>query len=152
MIRYVNSNITTVERGVIAHGCNTLGKFGAGVAKDIRERWPRVYDVYMRNAKLGEQLLGSANAVRVDDNLWVVNCYTQPTIGKRGTGRHAQPDAIRRSLEAAFLHATAYGLPLHAPRIGCDLGGLDWENEVLPIFDHLNSIYEDVDVFIHIRR
>lgn len=150
MIHYKkDSDITLVTEGVIAHGVNCLGVMGAGVAAAIRDRWPAVFYAYERNTRLGEELLGSAHAVRVGENLWVVNCYTQKTVGPRGTGRYADPDALRRSLEFAFIHAVATNLPLHAPRIGCDLGGLDWESEVFPIFEDLNSIYDGVNVVIH---
>ena len=150
MIQYKkDSDITLVEKGIIAHGVNCLGVMGAGVALRIRERWPAVFDAYERNTRLGEQLLGSAHAIRVGDDLWVMNCYTQKTVGPRGTGRYADPAAIRRSLEFGFSHANATGLPLHAPRIGCDFGGLDWGTEVLPIFEELNSVYDGVNVVIH---
>ena len=150
MIKFKSdSDITLVTEGVIAHGVNCLGVMGAGVALAIRNRWPSVYDAYERNTRLGEQLLGSAHAIRVSDNLWVVNCYTQKTVGPRGTGRYADPEALRRSVEFAFSHAAATELTLHLPRIGCDLGGLDWESEVLPIFEDLNTIYDGVNVVVH---
>ena len=150
MLKYKkNSDITLVTKGVIVHGVNCLGIMGAGVAARIRERWPVVFDTYSRNKRLGEKMLGSAHAIRVDDELWVVNCYTQKTVGKRGTGRYADPAAIRRSLEFAFCHATAMNLVLHASKIGCDFGGLDWATDVLPIFEELNTDYDGVNVIIH---
>lgn len=150
MLKYKKgSDITLVETGVVAHGVNCLGKMGAGVALRIRDRWPSVFDAFSRFSSLGEAMLGSAHAIRVGEDLWVVNCYTQKTIGKRGTGRHADPEAIRRSLEFAFSHAAATKLTLHAPKIGCDYGGLDWGTEVLPIFEDLNNEYDGVNVIIH---
>lgn len=150
MIKFKSdSDITLVTEGVIAHGVNTLGVMGAGVALAIRNRWPAVFDAYERNSRLGDELLGSAHAIRVGEGLWVVNCYTQKTIGPRGSGRHADPDALRRSLEFAIVHAASCDLMLHAPRIGCDLGGLDWDSEVLPIFEDLNTIYDGVNIVIH---
>jgi Predicted phosphatase homologous to the C-terminal domain of histone macroH2A1 len=143
-----NSDITLVTKGVIAHGVNCKGAFGAGVALAIRERWPSVYDCYQRNTRLGDELLGSCHIIRVDDELWVANCYTQLSYGGDGK-RYASPEAISRSLEFAFIHATATSLELHAPRIGAGLGGLDWGTEVLPIFEELNSEYDGVNVVIH---
>ena len=141
------SDITLVTKGVIAHGVNCKGAFGAGVALAIRERWPAVYDCYQRNTRLGDELLGSCHIIRVDEDLWVANCYTQLSYGGDGR-RYASPEAISRSLEFAFIHATATNLELHAPRIGAGLGGLDWA-EVLPIFEELNSEYDGVNVVIH---
>ena len=150
MLRYAKeSDITLVEKGVIAHGVNCLGLMGAGVALRIRDRWPSVYDSYMRYARLGENMHGSAHAIRVAEDLWIVNCYTQKTVGKKGTGRYADPEALQRSLEFAFVHAQAHQTTLHAPKIGCEYGGLDWGTEVLPIFEDLNSLYDGVTVVIH---
>lgn len=150
MIQYAkNSDITNVTSGIIAHGVNCLGVMGAGVALAIRQRWPVVYEAYQKNSVLGDELLGSCHAVRVDADLWIANCYTQKTTGPRGTGKYADVDALRRSLGFAFGLARSYNMKLHAPKIASDLGGLDWETEVLPIFEDLNSEYDDVDVVIH---
>jgi O-acetyl-ADP-ribose deacetylase (regulator of RNase III) len=148
MITYkTNSDITLVTEGIIAHGCNTKGAFGAGVAGAIRTRWPGVYDAYTRNTRLGDELLGSCHIIRVGDDLWVANCYTQLTFGS--TGRHVNIPALERSLESVFIHAFASKLTLHAPKIGSGLGGLDWDTEVLPVFEALNSEYDGVNVVIH---
>lgn len=144
-----NSDITLVTDGIIAHGVNCKGKFNAGVAKSIRERWPAVYDAYMRNSRLGDELLGSCHLIRVDDGLWVANCYTQKNYGREPGVKYADVAAIQRSLESVFIHAVATGLTVHATRIGAGLGGLDWGSEVLPIFEELNSMYDGVNVIIH---
>ena len=143
-----NSDITLVTKGVIVHGVNCQGVMGSGVALAIRNRWPSVYDCYERNSRLGEALLGSCHIIRVDEDLWVANCYTQVNYGKDG-GRYADVEALERSLEFAFGHAASYGLELQSPRIGAGLGGLDWNTEVLPIFEQLNSNYDGVNVIIH---
>lgn len=143
-----NSDITLVTKGIIAHGVNCKGVMGAGVASAIRDRWPAVYYCYERNTRLGDQLLGSCHIIRVDEDLWVANCYSQLSYGGDGA-RYASVDALKRSLEFVFSHATATGLEIHAPRMGAGLGGLDWATEVLPIFEDLNSEYDGVNVVIH---
>ena len=47
MIEYIHKNLTTVTHGIVAHGCNCKGKMGAGVAKDIKEKWPKAFDGYL---------------------------------------------------------------------------------------------------------
>lgn len=148
-----NSDVTLATHGIIAHGVNCQGVMGSGVALAIRNKWPAVYDAYLANNRIPEemrgQLLGSCHIIRVGEDLWVANCYTQLNYGKDGT-KYASVDAIRRSLGFVFSHANATGLPIHAPRIGAGLGGLDWDTEVLPVFEDLNSEYLDgVNVVIH---
>lgn len=151
MIHYQKSDITKVDFGVIAHGVNCQRRMGAGVALAIRNKWPEVYEAYMNNiVDEGKErtLLGSAHAIRVGEKVWVVNCYTQEKFGGAGT-KWADAKAIERSLRFAFSVALHEELPLHTVKIGSDLGGLDWETEVRPIFEALNTEYGDVEVIIH---
>jgi O-acetyl-ADP-ribose deacetylase (regulator of RNase III) len=156
MFLEIKSDITTVTNGIIAHGVNCQGKFGAGVALAIRNKWPAVYNSYilnsrpiMRSAENIAQLLGSCHMIRVSPTLWVANCYTQLNYGNDGK-RYASPEAIRRSLEFVFSQAAIGGSMVHLPRIGAGLGGLDWESEVLPIFEELYNEYDGtVPVTVH---
>lgn len=150
MLTMVQGDITQVKEGVIAHGVNCQGVMGAGAALAIRKKWPEVYDCYLRNQTdkgLEKQLLGSAHIIRVEEKLWVANCYTQLNYGNDGK-RYASPLAIESSLEFAFGWAATHKTTLHAVKIGSDLGGLDWETHVRPIFEALNSDYE-VETVIH---
>ncbi len=150
MIRFKkDSDITLVTKGIIAQGVNCKGVMGAGVALAIRNRWPSVYDCYERNNRLGDELLGSCHIIRVDEDLWVANCYSQLNYGNEPGVKYASAAALARSLAFCFSHASATKLDLHAPQIGAGLGGLDWATEVLPIFEDLNSEYDGVNVVIH---
>lgn len=130
MIEYRTMDITTVEIGIVAHGVNCQRKMGSGVARAIRKKWPEAYRAYMVNP-LGAGL-GEVNWAVVDDDLWIANCYTQEQYGYDGR-RYTDPMAIRRSLTTVFRSARKTGLPVYMPKIGCGLGGLDWEKDVLPI-------------------
>ena len=152
MISYkTNSDITKVTTGIIAHGVNCQRVMGAGVARAIREEWPEVYEAYMNNMTdtgAEKQLLGSAQILRVDAELWIANCYTQLEFGPPPT-KWASPKAIAQSLHFVFDMASERKLTLHTVKIGSALGGLDWETEVRPIFERLNTEYGDVEVIIH---
>ena len=49
-IKFVNGNILTFperdEDTIICHQVNCKGVMGAGLAKQIRDKWPDVYDRY----------------------------------------------------------------------------------------------------------
>lgn len=148
-----NSDITLVTEGVIAHGVNCLGVMGAGVALAIRRRWPAAYERYRElvldlREDQRSSLLGSCHLVRVDESLWVANCFTQNETGGRN-GPDAKLWAIERSLRFALGAANSYGVSFHAPQIGAGLGGLDWESEVYPIFETLNNEYDATDFVVH---
>lgn len=153
MIEYIKKDITTVQRGVVAHGVNCQHTMASGVAKYIREKWPIVYDNYMLCGK-GQDMLGECVVVEIDLSgalldceLFVANCYTQVMYGYGG-GKYASPEAIRASMVTVFQYADNFDLPVFLPRIGCARGGLSWHEDVYPILEELNSIFERVDVFV----
>lgn len=146
MINYLTKDITSVETGIVAHGCNCQGKMGAGVALAIRKKWPRAYQDYklycVRYKPLTlpgsvDKLLGRVQVVRISDDpiLIVANCFTQLYYGRNG--RYADTGAITICLRRLAELATANDLSIYMPKIGCGLGGLNWEEEVLPIIENI---------------
>jgi len=144
MINYIKKDITDVTLGVVAHGVNCQLKMASGVAKAIRAKWPIVYEKYMNNGK-GEAILGTAHIITVseDDSLWVANCYTQLFYGYGG-GAYASADAVKQSLGQVAQFADILSLPVYIPKIGCGLGGLDWEKDVEPIIEELAEKYDRI--------
>jgi len=146
MITEIKKDITTVTEGIVAHGCNCIGGFGAGVALAIRKKWPKVYDTF-KTAGTGIQLLGQTQIVELTDMLYVANCFTQHCVGNDG-GVYADTDAITNSLNETFYFAETSGLDLYMPKIGAGLGGLSYEDDVYPIFVQLSEQYPSVNVFV----
>ncbi len=145
-MRYVNKDITTVETGIIAHGVNCQGRMGAGVALALKTKWPKVYEIYMKQPT-GHDMLGTSNIFPVAENLHVANCYTQEYYGSDGK-RYASPDAIRESLTKVYELADILGIDVYLPKIGAGLGGLDWELDVEPILNDFDSQYMGVETYI----
>jgi O-acetyl-ADP-ribose deacetylase (regulator of RNase III) len=146
-MKIITKDITTVDRGIIAHGVNCQHTMGSGVAAAIRRKWPKVYDLY-KQAPRGKTMLGAAQLVplKEDDSLFVVNCYTQVFYGTGG--RFADVEAIRKSLGTTLDWADYYDLPLYLPKIGCGLGGLNWSEEVRPTIERLENVYPRVEVCV----
>jgi len=133
-VSLVKGDITEIKIGVIGHGVNCRGKMGAGVAKAIAERWPLVKEKYLTafEANQAENLLGTVQVVEINDELIILNMFTQDRYG-RNHQKYADSSAIKSCFHLAILVAKELNLPLYAPKIGCGLGGLDWESEVLPL-------------------
>jgi len=144
-MQYINKDITTVTRGVVAHGVNCQGKMGSGVALAIKNKWPSAYTTY-RSVPTGKQMLGACIIVTIEEDLFVANCFTQVFYGIGG--RFASPDAIKESLQRAFEWAMYFDVPLYMPKIGSARGGLDWDTEVVPIISKLEGIYPQVKPYI----
>lgn len=150
MINYINRDITTIDRGVIAHGVNCQGVMGSGVARALRDKWPIVYEDY-KICPTGRQMLGRAYKVEiVPDQLYVANCYTQVFYGYNG--RFADVDAIESALWYAYEWADFHHLDVYMPKIGAGRGGLDWDKEIVPVIEYINSKWIRTDTFVCLWR
>ena len=85
MITYVKGDLLDSNCDYICHQVNCRGVMGAGIAKQIRERFPEVYRVYneryeyaSRVLESTDKMLGSTDIVWVPEhNKYVVNMYSQ---------------------------------------------------------------------------
>lgn len=152
MIEYIIKDITTVtfKDGVVLHGCNTSGvAFSSGLAGAIRKKWPHAYKSYKENGG-GAALLGGVDILiqLLDDIPVIVNGYTQINYGRDGKC-YADPDAIESVLNATaeFMNGGEYK-ELYMPKIGCGLGGLSWEDNVLPIVVKVSSEFPKLNIHI----
>lgn len=153
MYSYATKNISTIDHGVVGHGVNCQGVMASGVAAAIRATWPRAYEVYMSafdgRPQSKPEMLGSVQIIEITPSLFVVNMFTQVFYG-RDYKQYASEDAIARALIKACSFANTKELPLYIPKIGCGLGGLDWDDQVEPIVNHVaDRLTTDVVVCLH---
>ena len=158
-IHYIEKDITTVEKGIIAHGCNCQGVMGSGVAFFLKEKYPQIFLKYKELCdKSGESLLGLTDFVHVHWNehdqpdIIVANCFTQNLYGKNG--KYAIPDAIYTSLYEVCTMSSVlskrYDTPysVYIPKIGAGRGGLDWTTEVEPIIRILAIEFNQLNIYV----
>lgn len=130
MITFMGGDIFAPAAPVqaIAHGCNCRGVMGAGVALQMRSRYPQMYDFYRRKCKSidpyrpGDVLLWKTPA---NSGLpWVFNLMTQLDYGVH----KATLPAVEICLAKMHSIADRVGVTSIAmPRIGAGLGGLPWQ-------------------------
>ena len=83
-------NVFDSDAKIICHQVNCQGVMGSGVAKEVRERYPKVYEKYHTycesNKDCPERMLGVAQMVPVDEkgSRWIVNCFGQNGYGYDG--------------------------------------------------------------------
>lgn len=146
-VHYVKKDITTVDVGIVAHGVNCSGAMNSGVAKAIRNRWPLAYEHFMKHPK-GRGVLGDAEFVYIpEEEVIVANCYTQVFYGYGG-GKYADPAAIKRAMTQVLHIADLQCQHVYIPKIGCGLGGLNWEKDVRPIIDTLAEPYTRINIYV----
>lgn len=144
----ITKDITTVTApAVIIHGVNCQREMHSGVAKSLSSKWPQVKEKYLALSK-NDMKIGTILPVCLSENLYVLNCFTQLNYGY-DNATYASVEAIRDCLIAAAKFCLAVKInALYAPRIGCGLGGLDWEADVSPLFKALEDNYQNIKVTI----
>lgn len=147
MIDIINADILTTDRGLVVHGTNCSGGFGSGIAGQIRKRFPIVYEQF-KMLKPSPTLLGQLQVVHIDGDFYIGNLFSQIDFGNDGK-RYASVDGIYKGLNTAFKWCLLYNLPLHSPKIGCGLGGLDWHDDVQPIYIELINKYPSVNLKVY---
>ena len=142
MVEYRTGDILTYEGKYICQGVNTLGLMGAGLALQIRNKYPKVWQVYSKKT------LNLGDSFGVDCGKHTILCIaTQKDIG-----RHKKPfniSAFEIGLDKIDRNISG---PVAFPPIGCGLGGGDFfaVREVLlrvkniqPIVYYLNDEIPD---------
>jgi hypothetical protein len=140
-------------RKIICHVVNDLGVMGAGVAKALYSKWPRVKSKYQNWHLTGINIkdrfeLGKVQMVFVEDEIVVANI-----IGQHGVGRHNGKNPIRyNSLRDGFRYVKKacgyYEASIHLPYlIGCGLAGGKWDKVEKIIREELSNFGIEVNVY-----
>ncbi len=135
MIKVIEKDILTIGSGVICHQVNAQGVMGSGIAKSIRDKWPKVYFEYKKLCDFETRkstkwaLMGKSQVVEIDDNISVVNLFGQFDFRKNiyDTGRYTEYGSFARALETFSELETNYkNKQIYFPHgIGACRGGGD---------------------------
>lgn len=147
MVHYVTGDLLKSDCKFICHQVNCQKRMGSGIAKQIREKWHAVYDMYMNVSEPNQ--LGHIQRVYIKDSSvgirCVVNMFAQENFGYDGR-RYTSYDAFWSCLgeiKDQIQKGNKIGFPDH---IGCGLGGANWEVIRTMIEEVLG---EDYEVYIY---
>lgn len=138
MVNYVKGNLLDSNCDYICHQVNCQGVMGSGIARQIRERWPEVYEEYKKlcDSWYPDDLLGG---IQIAGH--VVNMFSQDSFGYDGR-RYTSYDAFVECL-LKFRNYIPYGCTIGFPKnIGCGLGGGNWQIISTMIEEILGKYYE----------
>lgn len=123
MYTHIVGDIFTTSLPAIAHGVNTKGLMGAGIARLIAERYPEVVKPYKQACQDGSLLPGGfLYTPTLTPGFGIMNLASQNNPGK-----DARMEWLESSLWEAVRFAEETEMPGFAiPRIGAGIGGLEW--------------------------
>lgn len=141
-IQYVKGNATDPQgdgNKLVIHIVNDIGKFGAGFAKAVMNKYPIVREKYIDwfNGKI-RFALGKNQFVKVKEDLWFCNMIAQHGVIGKNNPVPIKYDALRTCIkEVRFFCKSMNPMDntkilrgkwsVFAPRIGSGLAGGKWE-------------------------
>ena len=144
MLRFEKGNIVTGDYPIFCQQVNCKGVMGAGLAKQIKTKYPEVFNQYKMYCNVAE--LGKCVYAPTNDKRICINMFAQDGYGRNK--RYTDYNAFKECLDhiAFFMNfhpkqkpsiAFSYG-------IGCGLAGGDWYIILGMLKDFSEKIPQDV--------
>ena len=129
MIDYIDGDLIKLAKeanfDVIVHGCNCHSTMGAGIAPQIKAKYPEAYEADCKTTSGDITKLGTITHT-VNTTPIVVNIYSQfDTKGRRQGKIDLDYDALRSGLQEVKVKFS--GKRIGMPKIGAGLAGGDWD-------------------------
>ena len=132
---------------VLVNPVNCVGAMGKGLAKEFKKRYPSMFIGYKQDCNLGIYKPGYCYLSHQADNQWIANIPTKQDWrdpSKKEWVVQGIKNLVQDMAKSGGWYRTQRLTSVAIPRIGCGLGGLDW-NEIRPlIIQELKGCYFDV--------
>lgn len=144
MLKFEKGDLVTGNYPVFCHQVNCKGVMGAGIAKQIRSKYPEVYFEYKTVCDNDRAILGVCHFTRTSDHRVCVDMFAQDDYGRNK--RYTDYKAFKACLRGIklFLEAGNYDSVAFPYGIGCGLAGGDWYLVLGMIKDFADEIKQDV--------
>lgn len=141
MVVYKKGNLLESNCDIICHQVNCQRVMGSGIAKQIRDKWPEVYEDYcseidlMYNngfVKQSSDLLGMVSCIKLENGRYITNFFSQDKFLPRGVC-HTDYEAFTKCCNSLKEFITEYNLDKSKTiigfpyKIGCGLAGGNWD-------------------------
>ena len=141
MVKYIKGDILNVTKGIIVQQVNCIGVMGAGLAKQIRDKWPDIYDSYktrIHSTENTKELLGKTFFDYVENNLFIASIFGQYYYGHQA--KFTNYTALFNGLNSVAEISATYKTAMYIPKgLGCGLAGGNW--------DFVEAYIQDLDLF-----
>ncbi|UOX40488.1 phosphatase [Aeromonas phage GomatiRiver_11] len=150
IVEYVKGNAISLfldgKYGMFAHGCNIFNRMGSGIAKEVRERIPELWEIDRKTSEGDRSKLGTISGIPVGEGV-AFNMYTQATFWDPND--MLSYDAVRSCFAAVneMCQETAdFGLrpTMCIPKIGAGLARGDWDR----IVEIIDEVTPNIDITV----
>lgn len=146
MIIYKHGNLLDDDADALVNPVNCVGVMGKGLALQFSQRFPRYFEAYVESCAEGRTVPGE---------IWAYpSVHPDPVLITFPTKNHWRDPSriqwIQDGLVNLRMRLTSGGpwsvdeiRHIAVPKLGCGLGGLDWERHVKPL---VVAAFEDLEV------
>ena len=130
MLFEINGDLINSDIDIIVHQTNCFKTMGAGIAKQIKEKYPEVYiaDVRYQTENGPMKIFGTINCIRLHDNRICINMYSQYRYGREKRYTDYEKFALCLARIASGLKKMPKKMKVGFPYgIGCGNAGGNWE-------------------------
>ena len=154
-LQLIEGNLLDSDCDIIVHQVNCQGVMGSGIAKQIRVKWPNVYNSYTRLCddyiNNRQALLGQVLFCATDTNI-VANIFSQLYYGN---GVQTDYAMLLHCLQivADYANECAYTVALPY-KLGGGLGGGDWKlvHEIIEdVFKYTDGEIRKLEGYTEVR-
>ena len=154
MIKHIKCDIFESGADVILHQVNCQGVMGSGIAKQVKEKYPKVYESYKNRCDFysPKALLGSAQFVgtHIEYNtpfVGIFNLFGQEKFGYDGKcytdyiALYKCFEKVKDSLGREIIHSKKERTIAIPYLMGCHRGGGDWN----VVYKMIEEVFADSD-------
>jgi O-acetyl-ADP-ribose deacetylase (regulator of RNase III) len=149
-IIFKSGNVLDASENIICQQVNCRGVMGAGLAKQIRNKYPEVYDQYAEYCRKrpSSNLLGTFLPIYVSDGKIIANLFGQNNYGtkpERYIHYTSLITAFRGLAKFALLDNKSIAIPYG---LGCGLAGGNWN----AVFSIIEETLDNKDLCVAIYK
>lgn len=143
---HIKGNLFDSQADIICHQCNCKGVMGSGVAKEVKVRYPHVYEAYHKDYLDGKLKLGYVCFAKANSDQIIANICGQDAYGWNGqfTDYNALSEGlleVRKYMQDHKMHSLA--LPY---KMSCIRGGGSWDVVLDIILDIFGNNF-DIEIW-----
>lgn len=154
MIKEVSGDILLTKARVIAHGIAPNDHFNTGLAHELREQWPAMYQDFRHYCHAEHPKPGETWVWAGTEGKRIVNMFTQDApLNHQGNPGRANTHNVNQALRQLrqIIEKEEFE-SLALPRLATGVGGLDWE-EVLPLVKkHLGDLKIPIYLYTNYQK
>lgn len=142
MIEFYKGDIFAAPINILIHSANCFHTMGAGIAKNIKLKYPRAYNADLLTVRGDRKKLGQFSvALSAEDQPFhILNLYTQHRYGR--DKQYVEYDKFFEAIKNAkewsekMEKYPVIGCPFN---ISCNNAGGDWNGKILPALKYVFS-------------